>query len=136
MSTVKYRHEFNKAFVNDGIKNLIKEKLIDGSKGLSFELTTKEGNAFHRISVKQIEENKYIIKEKIDEKIIPEKEIILTDLKKIIKENKNLGFVQEFLKNNKPSLKGGAKKQSKKISKKISKKQSKKISKKTIKKNI
>jgi hypothetical protein len=135
MSTVKYRHEFNKTFMVDGVKHLVKEKLIDGSSnGLSFELTLKEGNKFHRVSVKQLEENKYLVKEKIDEKNIPDKDFSLTDLKKMIKDNKNLGFVQDFLKNNKTSMKGGTKKKSKKASKIVSKKTSKKPSKKVSKK--
>ena len=81
MSTVTFRHENNKSFKLKGVKHLIKESLIDGEKGLSFVLTKKEGDAFHRILLKNYQKINLNLKRKIDEKETS-KEIDMSKFKK------------------------------------------------------
>ena len=140
MSTVTFRHENKKEYKLKGVKHLIKESIIDGEKGMSFVFTKKEGDAFHRIFVKEISKDKYELKEKKDDKETV-KEIDTTELKKMLKD-KDLEFVKSYVEKEKGTYKGkttgqsaGAKKSSKKASKKSSKKASKKSSKKASKKS-
>jgi hypothetical protein len=109
MSTVTFRHEFNKSFQVKGVKQLIKESLLDGAKGLSFVLTKKEGEKFHRIQVKEISKDKFSVKEKINDNETTN-EISMVDLKKMIKANKNLLFVKEYLESDRSKYGGSIKK--------------------------
>ena len=63
-----YRFEHNRSYMLNDKKHVIKENLIDGEKGLSFRLTTKAGEKFHRIDVKQAGDDKFLLKEKVNEK--------------------------------------------------------------------
>ena len=94
-NNVTFRHENNKSFKLKGVKHLIKESLIDGEKGLSFVLTKKEGDAFHRIFVKELSKDKFELKEKIDEKETS-KEIDMSEFKKMLKD-KDLKFVKTYI---------------------------------------
>jgi hypothetical protein len=143
-NTVPFRHENKKSFKVKGVKHLIKESIIDGEKGLSFVLTKKEGDVFHRISVKEISKDKYEVKEKKDDKETS-KEIDSAELKKMLKD-KDLSFVKSFIENERALYKsggsnlnidqsGGVKKASKKSSKLSVKKTSKKTSKSNVKKS-
>ena len=130
MSGPAFRFENSKSFRLKGVKHLVKESIIDGEKGLSFVLTKKEGDKFHRLFVKETSKDKFEVKEKVDEKET-NKEIDMAELKKMLKSNKDLEFVKEYVEKERGSYKGGAKKKgSKKSSKKGSKKSSKKGSKK------
>ena len=133
MSGPVFRHEYQRKTNNKGVHELIKEGLMDGEKGLSFVLTKKVGDKFHRINVSETDTDKFQVKEKIDEKETT-KEIDMAELKKMIKSNKDLAFVKNYIENERSNFKGGAKKSSKKASKKGSKKSSKKASKKSSKK--
>ena len=138
MSGPVFRHEYQRKTNNKGVQELIKENLMDGEKGLSFLLTKKVGDKFYRINVREIEKDKFEVKEKIDEEETT-KEIDMKELVKIIKLNKDLSFVKNYIDNERSNFQGGAmkisyKKASKKVSKKVLKKVSKKASKKVSKK--
>ena len=106
---------------------------MDGENGLSFVMTKKVGDKFHRINIQETSKNNFELKEKIDEKETT-KEIDMTELKKMIKSNKDLAFVKNYIENERNDFHGGAKKASKKASKKVSSKAPKKASKKASKK--
>ena len=133
MSGPVFRHEFQRKTNKKGVQELIKEGLMDGEKGLSFVLTKKKGEKFYRISVHENDKDNFEVKEKIDEKETTDN-VDMAGLKKIIKANKDLGFVKDYLENERSSFQGGAKKASKKPTKKASKKPTKKSTKKSTKK--
>ena len=104
MNTVTFRHENTKSFKQKGVKHLVKESIIDGELGLSFILTKKAGEKFHRVSVKETSKDKFELKEKVDEKEST-KEIDMAELKKMLKSNKDLGFVKDYVENERGSYK-------------------------------
>ena len=104
MSTVTFRHENQKSFKIKGVKHLIKESIIDGEKGLSFVLTKKSGDRFHRIYVKETAKDKFELKEKVDENELTT-EIDIAELKKMLKADKDLGFVKDYVENERGSYK-------------------------------
>ena len=63
MSTVTYRHEDKLSYKKKGVKHLYDISIIDGELGLSFILTVKEGEKFHRINVKETGKDKFTLKE-------------------------------------------------------------------------
>ena len=71
-STVVYRHEVNKSFKLKGVKNTVKENVIDGEKGLSFMFLKKVGDSdadFYKLYVAENKETgKFMVKEKKGEK--------------------------------------------------------------------
>jgi len=136
MSTVFYRVENNLSKVIDNVKHVIKSNLIDGTKGLSFSFLEKKGDSFYKVSVKQLEDNTFEVKEKKGEKE-DVKNLNEQEVMKMLKKEKNLSFVDEYVsKERKKFLKGGKRKKStKKTSKKkVSKKKvsKKKVSKKKV----
>ena len=139
MSGITYRYTNEIVKMIKGVKHLIKQSIIDGDKGMSFMLTTKAGDKFHRIYVKKVGDDSYSLTEKKDEKET-EKTVSLADVTKMVKADDTLDFVERYLKESKQ--KGGAKKRSskKRPSKKMtggkkgSRKGSKKASKKRSKK--
>ena len=104
MSTVTFRHENQKSFKLKGVKHLVKESIIDGEKGLSFVLTKKAGEKFHRIYVKETSKDKFELKEKVDEKETT-REIDMVEVKKMLKVDKDLGFVKDYVENERGSYK-------------------------------
>ncbi len=104
MSTVTFRHENQKSFKLKGVKHLVKESIIDGEKGLLFVLTKKAGEKFHRIYVMETAKDKFELKEKIDDKEST-KEINMAELKKILIAEKDLGFVKDYVENERGSYK-------------------------------
>jgi hypothetical protein len=134
MSTVTYRYENNLTHFVKDVKHTIKENILDGKeKGLSFFFLKKIGDKFYKLDVKELESKKFKVEEKIDEEV-KNSEMSEAELLKMIKANKDLKFVESYMKNRK-SQKGGAKKSAKKSSKKGSKKSSKKSTKKGSKKS-
>ena len=96
-STVTYRHENNFAFKKNGVKHTIKENVMDGEKGLSFHYLQKIGeDKFYSITVKQVEDDKFSVREKKGEKM-DDRDVNLAELKKMVKSNKDLGFVDNYL---------------------------------------
>ena len=145
MSTVKYRHKQNKKYKLKGLLHVVKEQIIDGDKGLSFSLLTKDETKdgktnFYRIFVMETEKDTFTVKEKVDDKENEDKTVTMAELKKIITANKDLAFVKQYIDKERGSYSAKVKKEiggkpSKKASKKSSKKKaSRKGSKKASKK--
>jgi len=138
MSSVFYRHESNLTMVKKGIKTVVKESVLDGTKGVSFVFLEKNGEKFYRISGKQLESGEYEIKEKKDNDETTS-EMKEGDVMKLIAKNKKLAFIENYMKKERSVLlkeqkEGGAKKGSKKVRKTSKSGGSKKTSKKTSKK--
>merc|ERR1711937_800784 len=137
MSTVTYRHENNHSYKKGGVKHTIKEKLVDGEKGVSFVFLKKVGEddaKFYRLSVQETEKDSFQVREKKGDKE-SESQMNLKDLMKLVKANKELDFVVHYMEKERGTYKGKkAKKASKKASKKSKKtsKKSKKASKKQV----
>ena len=93
-----FRHEYQRKTNKKGVTELIKEGMMDGEKGLSFIMTKKVGDKFHRINIQETSKDNFELKEKIDEKETT-KEIDMTELKKMIKSNKDLAFVKNYIEN-------------------------------------
>jgi hypothetical protein len=149
MSVVVYRYEHNKQFKKNNIGYTYKKSIIDGGKGLTFSFVKKEDNTFYRINVREISKDKFNVKEKKND-VESNTDKTMSELKKIISDNKDLVFVKDYLekerslymkdeqsgtveKKSSKKLVGGEKK-SDKTAKKTSKKASKKSSRKTSKK--
>ena len=127
MSTVVYRTENSLSTVKDNVKHTVKSSLIDGAKGLSFSFLEKKGDKFYKIKAKQLEDGTFEVKEKKDDKE-DKKTMKEADVMKMVKKDKNLKFVDDYVsKERKKYLKGG-KRKSKKSSKKTSKKKATKKS--------
>jgi hypothetical protein len=157
-STVTFRHEYSESFKLKGVKHLIKQNIIDGSKGLSFMFLKKVGDDdFYKVYAMETD-GKYKVEETKGEKKT-ESELSEADVKKMLKSNKDFDFVLNYMDNDRGKYKGkvmrggaqpdhenpmmpmpmeqdgGAKKRrSRKSSKKASKKASRKASKKGSKK--
>ena len=125
--TVTYRHENSYSYKKKGVKHTIKESITDGDLGMSFYFLKKVGDDdFYRVSARETEKGKYEVKEKKGEKEEEPQNVSEADLKKMLKKNKDLKFVVDFMAKEKGKY-GAYKKSSKKSSKK---KKSKKSSKK------
>lgn len=98
MSGPVFRHEYQRKTNNKGILELIKEGLMDGEKGLSCVMTKKVGDKFHRINIQETSKDNFLLKEKNDEEETT-KEIDMTGLVKMIKSNKDLEFVKNYIEN-------------------------------------
>ena len=129
MSLVVYRHENNKQFKKNGVGHTIKEKIIEGDRGLTFEFVKKEGNDFYRISAREVSKDMFnIIEKKGDKESTSDKG--LADVKKMLSENKDLAFIKNYiekergtykgLEDNKKVISGGSKKTKKTSAKKTS----------------
>ena len=128
MSTVTYRHDNAFSFKRNGVKHVIKENIIDGEKGLSFHFLKKVGDKeFFSITVRQTEEDKFSVRTKKGEKQ-EDSDVNMVGLMKLIKANKDLDFVNQFLTKERGSYKGRRRRKSKK-SKRKSKRKSRRKSK-------
>jgi len=147
MSGVTYRYEQSYSFVKKGVKNTVKENVIDGDKGLSVMFLEKKGEDFYKMYVKEIEKNKFELVEKKGEEEQPKEIINEKDLLKMLKTHKLETIINYIskergtykgLKNTEDVLGGAtkAKKSSKKGTKKGTKNKTKKISKKKSKETI
>jgi hypothetical protein len=118
MSTVNYRYEQSFSFKKKGIKNTVREQVIDGQTGLSIMYLKKEGDdKFYKIYVREDEKNKnnFILKEKKNEDPEIEKQINDKDLSKLLKTLK-LDVISNYVSNERGTYKG------RKVTKKITKK--------------
>lgn len=104
MSSVTYRHEDSYSFKKKGVKHTIRQQVIDGPLGLTVLYLKKVGDDFYKIYAKEIEKDKFLLKEKTgeDEK---EKEISEKELIKLMKTNK-LDNVIEFITKERGTYKG------------------------------
>lgn len=127
--TITYSFEQAHMTVENGNKKRTNFSIVDGDKGATYYYLRKDDKSFKKIKIVE-KEGQYEVKSKVGD---AEKSEVLDEkaFKSLIKEDKDLDFIVEYLKNKKKS--GGAKKTSKKVSKKTSKKV-KRTSKKTSKK--
>jgi len=103
--SINYIYNHEEVIYNGNDKNIIREKIIDGSKGLSFSITIKKDNELHEIYVKETDKDSYLFSEKINKNIINEKTLNYKDLLKLIENNKNLKFVSNYINNIKNTIK-------------------------------
>jgi hypothetical protein len=125
-TTLVYSHENNYAFKKKGVRHVHKEKILDGAKGLSFKFVMKVGdddNDFYKVHARQEENGKFTVEEKSKGKETKKEDVSEADVMKMVKANKNLKFVVDYMKERK-NYGAYAKKKSKK--KKSTKKKSKK----------
>ena len=101
--SINYIYNHEEVIYNGTDKNIIREKLIDGSKGLSFSIVIKKDNEYHEIYVKETNEEAFMFTEKKNKNIINEKTINYKELLKLIENNKNLNFVINYINNIKPN---------------------------------
>jgi len=105
MSTVNYRYEQSYSFKKKGIKNTIREQVIDGTKGLTIMYLKKVGdNDFYKIYVLENGKDEFTIKEKINENET-EKKINGKELSKLLKTLK-LETVTNYITNERGTYKG------------------------------
>lgn len=112
MSSVTFRHEDVKSFKKNGIKNTIKEKIIDGATGLTIMYLEKKGDDFYKLYVKELEKDKFEITEKKGEVEEPKTIISEKNLLKMLKTHKLENMIN-YISNDRGTYKG------KKVSKKI-----------------
>ncbi len=132
-STVTFRHEYSTMKVVKGVRDSLKENIIDGEKGLYISLLTKNGDDFYRARIKQTGDDSFDMEEKKGEKET-KSVITMDDLKKLVSKNKYMKFAEDYLSSRKKvkaekSGGGDKKKPTKKPTKKGSKKGSKKAKK-------
>ena len=112
MSSVFFRHEQNKTVVKAGSKNVVKESIIDGTKGLSFMFLEKKGDDFHKISARQKEGEAVfdVLVKKGDKE--DRKDMKEADLMKMVAAEKKLAFVNNYVTKDRKKIikeKGGGK---------------------------
>jgi hypothetical protein len=122
--TITYSFEQALMTVVNGEKKRTNYSIVDGDKGATYYYLRKDEKSFKKIKIIE-KEGQFEVKSKVGE---AEKSEVLDEkaFKSLIKEDKDLDFIVEYLKNKKKS--GGAKKTSKKV-KRTSKKVSKKVKK-------
>ena len=98
MSSPVFRHEYQRKVNNKGVQELVKEGLMDGEKGLSFILIKKIGDKFYRVNVRQTDKDRFEMTEKKYDKETT-KEINISELEKLLKSNKDLNFVKNYIDN-------------------------------------
>merc|ERR1711871_696816 len=125
---VTYRYENNLTHFVKDVKHTIKENILDGKeKGLSFFFLKKIGDDFYKVDVKEMENKKFKVEEKINDQV-KNSEMSEAELLKMIKANKELKFIENYMKDRK-GQKGGAKAKKGSKARKGSKKSTKKGSK-------
>ena len=99
MSSVFYRYNYELSYIDNATKVLTKCNIIDGDEeGLSFFFTSKNGNEFYKLVVKEIKNSMFVVKEKINT-IETTKIISRSELLKIINSTENLKFVVDYINN-------------------------------------
>ena len=122
--TISYSYEQSLMTVTNGEKKRVSHSIVDGDKGATYYYLHKDNSSFKKVKIIE-KEGKFEVKTKINE---DEKSDVLDakEFKDLIKKDKDLAFIVDYLKNTKT---GGSKvkRSSKKVSKKTSKKTSKKV---------
>jgi hypothetical protein len=109
MSTVNYRYEQSYSFKKKGIKNTIREQVIDGEKGLTIMYLKKEGDdKFYKVYIKEDENNKdkFMVNEKVNDKET-DKVIDSKELAKMLKTLK-LDVISNYVAKERGTYKGKA----------------------------
>jgi len=121
--TVTYSFEQSVMKVVNGEKTRTIRSIVDGDQGASYKYLKKEGNSFKKVNIKE-SEGKFQVKMKVNDGEEQSMEVDEKGFKEMIKKDKDLEFVVEYLKDRKRSggkMKRAAKASSKKTSKKSSK---------------
>lgn len=96
--SVLYRYENTKKYKKDGESYLEKMQIIDSDIGISFEYTNKQGEKdFYKLEVRKPENGIYKVVE-IKNKKTDTMEINYEELLKLLKINKKLKFVDDYIK--------------------------------------
>jgi hypothetical protein len=116
--------------VVNGQKKKVAHSIVDGDKGASFYYLEKTDSTFKRIKIIE-KDGRFEIKQKINE---DESSDVLDEkgFKDLVKKDKDLAFITEYLKEAKKT--GGVRER--KTSKKVVKKVSKKVSKKVVRRRV
>lgn len=119
--TITYSYEQNLMTVTNGEKKRVSHSIVDGDKGATYYYLNKDNSSFKKVKIVE-KEGKFEVKIKINE---DEKSDVLDEkgFKDLIKKDKDLAFIIDYIKNTKKT--GGYK--IKRTSKKVSKKTSKKV---------
>ena len=130
MSSVFYRfnHSVQTKDKNGETSLSVKQSIIDGSKGISFQFLKKEKTKFYKIHVVQEDADKFVVTEKKDDKE-SKKEITKKEFTALIK-GKDLSFVADYIKNEQKKVRKEAGHEKMARSKRKSSKKAKKSSKK------
>ena len=96
--SVLYRFENSLKYKKDGVTYLEKMQLVDSEVGLSFEYIKKNGDKdFYKIETKKPVNGVYKVTETKNNEV-DTMEINDEELLKLLKINKNLKFVEEYIK--------------------------------------
>lgn len=96
--SVLYRFENSVKYKKNGVSYLEKMQLVDSELGLSFEYIKKDGDKdFYKIEVKKPENGLYKVSE-TKNKEVDMMEISHDELLKLLKINKKLKFVEDYVK--------------------------------------
>ena len=128
-SGITYLHKQLKESLKDGKKTTEEEVIIDGPKGVTIKMYSKNGDKIEKITIHG-SGDEFVMKTTKDGSQ-DEKKLTKSELMAELKKNKKLEFAADFAKSQKGGeLMRSRRKSSKKASKKSSKKASKKASKK------
>ena len=110
--TITYSFEQSKMSVEDGKKKKIAYSIVDGDKGATYYYLSKTDDSFKKVKIME-KDGKFEVTMKVGE---DEKKMSLdaAELKKLVKADKDLAFIEEHMK----TKKGGKRRSSKKTSKK------------------
>merc|ERR1711998_507867 len=100
---------------------------IDGEKGMTFMFLKKVGDdnsKFYKVYGKETSKGKYTIVETKGEKVTTKEDVSEADVKKMLKANKDLKFVLDFMSKEKGTYGARRKSKKKKSKKRKSKRQS------------
>ena len=96
--SVIYRYENTKKYKKDGESYLEKMQIIDSEVGISFEYINKKGDKdFYKIDVRKPENGIYKVTE-TKNKNTDTMDINYEELLKLLKINKKLKFVEDYIK--------------------------------------
>jgi len=91
MSTLKYLHKNEVIKVVKGVKNIMKQHVTDGTKGLSLHYLYKKGeDDFKSVTVRQGDNEQFSIVVKVEDKEPQETNVDMTGLMKFLKGDKDL----------------------------------------------
>jgi len=123
--TISYSFEQSLMTVVNGVKKRVSHSIVDGDQGAVYYFLQKDDKSFKKVRIAE-KDGKFEVKTKINEdektNVLDEKEF-----KDMVKKDKDLVFITDYLKESKKTGGVRAKRTTKKSSKKTSKKTSKKV---------
>jgi len=109
--TISYSYEQSEMKVVDGQKTRHSHSIVDGDKGATYYFLSKSEKAFKKVKIIE-KEGVFEVKMKVNEDEEKSMSLSLAELKKMVKGDKDLSFIEEYMKETK---KGGKRKSSKKV---------------------